>query len=438
MLKLEVNNSYCRILGISPEQMQELKTLFSYKDTKAFFYGFGEHVVKYLISKDGVFPTGLLYKLDRWVVKNNCTVVENRRKPVSNVKFNLDLGVTPYPEQLEAVEACLERFRGTVAAVTGFGKSITMALLVAKLGLRTLIVVPNLSLKTQLRESFIKYFGSLDNITIENIDSPSLDIKGEYDCLIIDEAHHVAAKTYRKLNKDAWDNIYHRFFFTATPYRSDFEEQLLYESVAGQVIYEVAYKDAVKNGYVVPVEAYYVDLPKEQTAAYTWPEVYADLVTKNEHRNSLIAKLLLKLESSGLPTLCLVKEIAHGNSILKHILRVINDDRVAFVKGENDDNKHTIDLFNNTVTKLLIGTVGVLGEGVDTRPTEFIVIAGLGKAKGQFMQQVGRGLRKHAGKASCKVIIFKDSSHKWTLTHFKAQVKILKEEYGVICQKLEL
>ena len=42
--------------------------------------------------------------------------------------------------------------------------------------------------------------------------------------------------------------------------------------------------------------------------------------------------------------------------------------------------------FNMGEIKTLIGTTGVVGEGVDTRPTEYVIIAGLGKSKPAFMQ----------------------------------------------------
>ena len=98
-----------------------------------------------------------------------------------------------------------------------------------------------------------------------------------------------------------------------------------------------------------------------------------------------------------------------------------------------------IDDFNRQKTHpILIGTTGVLGEGIDTRPAEWIIIAGLGKSKNQFMQNIGRGIRVYPGKKSCKVILFKDGSHKWTLKHFKEQCMILKEVYGIVPMRLEL
>lgn len=337
----------------------------------------------------------------------------------------------PYPQQIAAVKAAVKARRGVICMPTGFGKSITMALLVNELQFKTLIVVPNLGLKQQLSDTFLKLFGSLKNITIENIDSPNLENQGDYDCLIVDEAHHVAASTYRKLNKKVWNNIYYRYFFTATPFRSKDEEQLLYESIAGDVVYRVTYQEAVRCGAIVPIEAYYIEIPKSKVEGYTWQQVYSELVVNHTSRNKLIAHLINSLKDIGAPTLCLVKEIKHGELILE-----VSNSATEFANGESGNAKKLISQFNAGRVISLIGTLGVLGEGVDTKPAEFVIIAALGKSKNQFMQACGRAFRKSPGKESAKVILIKDRSHKFTLRHFNAQVKILKEEYGVEIVKI--
>lgn len=388
------------------------------------------------MNKRGEFPSGLLHILQDYTSGFKGIQTEDlRKKPERYIRrFKLDLPHTPYESQFKAVQACLKEGRGVISAVTGYGKSVMMAMLLAEMGLDTLIIVPTLGLKSQLTESFLAYFGQLAHITIENIDSKNLQKPGKYDMIIIDEAHHVAAKTYRDLNKRYWGNIYHRFFFTATPFRTRDEEQLLFESIAGQVIYRIGYKEAVDLGAIVPIEVFYIELPKSPLKGVNighWPSVYNALVVHNEARNKLIAELLQGLDKGSISTLCLVTEIAHGENLKKLT-------GGYFASGVNDDTKHYIDLFNREVLTTLIGTTGVLGEGIDTRPAEWVIIAGLGKSRPRFMQQCGRGLRKYAGKESCKVIIFKDNSHKWTKAHYAAQVKILKEEYGIVPIKLDI
>lgn len=333
----------------------------------------------------------------------------------------------PYKAQTQAVEATAQGDRGTICMPTGTGKSRVIADLVWSFNVKTLVVVPSLEIKKQL-EFVLRGF---DNVAVENIDSKALQTASDYDLLIIDEAHHVAAKTYQKLNKTAWKDIYYRFFLTATPFRNDTEEMLLFESIAGQVIYKLNYKAAIKENYIVPVESYYLDIPKQSTDAYTYAQVYKELVVQNSTRNEIISALLLKLSISDSSTLCLVREVEHG--------QILSDmTGIPFVNGADETSRSYIEQFNKSMCKVLIGTTGIMGEGIDTKPCEYVVIAGLGKAKSQFMQQVGRAVRKFPGKESAKVIIIRDGSHKFLLRHFNTQKAILKNEYGVLCQKLEV
>jgi len=334
--------------------------------------------------------------------------------------------MTPHPEQLAAVRIAVQKRRGIIEAVTGSGKSLMIGLLIQELQVPTLIVTPSLELKTQLTESLKSWFGANKvgkgrPIWVENVQGLRLQPVLGYDCLIIDEFHHSAALTYRQLNKKAWMNIYYRFGFTATPFRSNEAESILLETILSTVIYKLSYKRAVEAGYIVPVEAFYVDLPKTPTDAHTWAQVYSTLVTKNDTRNTVIADLVLSLTA---PTLVLVKEVAHGKALSDLT-------GIPFVHGQDEESRDYIQQFNSGKILQLIGTTGIISEGVDTKPCEWVIIAGLGKAKSAFMQQVGRAVRRYGTKDSAKIVIFRDKSHRFTLRHFSAQTKILLTEYGV-------
>lgn len=436
-MTIEVNNSYSKIKGYTPDQFRQLRKLLSYTtDANAAYHSGGFVRTKYLLDKHGIFPTGLLNKVLNFCLVRLLLVPkinDNRSQPKPlKTPFTFNPGsLIPTEAQLKALEHALLRDRGGIVMPTGTGKSLVIALIVARLNVRTLIVVPTLEIKRQLAQNIRVWFGITSNIRVENIDSPALKLLDDFDCLIIDEAHHVAAKTYQQLNKTVWNNIYYRFFLTATFFRNQTNEQLLFEGIAGEEIYRLSYKESIKKGYIVPIEAYYIDLPKQAVDAYTWREVYSQLVVNNERRNEIIGRLMRSLEAGGYSTLCLVKEIAHGS----HLIDLCS---APFANGQDDLYRDIILLFNNNQIKTVIGTTGIMGEGIDTKPCEYVIIAGLGKAKSAFMQQVGRAVRRYPGKESAKIILFRDSSHKFTLRHYNAQAKILKEEYGITPIKLDL
>lgn len=446
MIKLTIDNSVCQIEGLDIHQHKALKNLLSYElSAQAVYHSGGYRSAKRtLLSTKGHFPTGLCYLVEKYLQDNSIhTYLKDLRRvpqPLEST-FKLSLGYQPYPEQIEAAKAAKRFTRGIVVAPTGVGKSAICALIISELQVRTLVVVPSLELKSQitltLQQAFksqnVGSIGDRPDIAVENVDALDIDSVLDYDCVIIDEFHHSGASTYRKLNKKAFSKTYYKFGLTATPFRSQDNEKLLLESVLSEVIYRVDYQKAVDRGYIVPMEAYYIDIPRTiiKGNPKSWPSMYSELVVHNETRNSIIRELLVKFHVNNFLTLCLVKEIAHGNNL-------INETIEYFAHGNNEDTPYLIKLFNKTTLKTLIGTTGVLGEGIDTKSCEYVIIAGLGKSRNAIMQQVGRSFRLYPGKESCKIILLSDKSHKWTIAHFKEQCKILKEEYGIVPSKLEL
>lgn len=424
MITVTIDNSYSKIVGLSPKQEKELKSLLSYVvgGSSSYFSKYGSRR-KSLLDKRGYFPTGLYDRVYRYLNGEFNLNLNFKYKDIPFIPNSKGL----YKWQIEAANCALNSNRGIISATTGSGKSLVIKELIIRHNIKTLVIVPTLEIKKQLSE----VLKDCKNTVIENIDSPKLEKLTNFDMLIIDEGHHTAAKTYQDLNKKAWTKISRRFFLTATPFRNDIEETLLFEAICGNVIYELSYKDAVKARYIVPIEAYYIESIKQKTDAHTYSEVYSELVVKNKYKNSQICNLLKRLEDNSVNTLCLVREIAHG--------KILSDlTGIPFVSGEDEESKDYIRQFNNGGIKAIIGTTGVLGEGIDTKSCEYVIIAGLGKAKSQFMQQVGRAVRKYLSKESAKVIIIKDTSHKFTLRHFNAQKKILLDEYGVKPLKLEI
>ncbi len=431
-------NSYSKINGLTDIEMKSLRKELSYHVdfAAARFIPNPANRIKYCIDLKGNFATGLLPRVKRHLDKSGIKyAVDSTRIDLTAPKqvfraFKSENRATPYPDQTNALRALQMQRRGVCSMPTGTGKSQVITMLVEATKLKTLIVVPTLELKSQLTTSLSAALTSMEGITVENIDSSALKKATDYDCLIIDECHRAAAQTYRNLNKTAWSGIRYRYSFSATPFRNDIEEQLLYEGIAGDVVFELSYSDSVKKGYIVPVEAYYYELPKSTTDGYTYAQVYKDLVVNNGARNMLIAEMLTNLYTNNKHCLCLVREVEHG-LILSEMTGI------PFSNGADDDSRQWIETFKSGKLKCLIATEGLLGEGVDTKPCEYVIIAGLGKARSAFMQRVGRCVRKYGDKISGKVILFKDKSHRFVLSSFNTHVKILKTEYNTQIIKLE-
>lgn len=441
MIQLQIKNSISTISGLSIQQHKALKQVLSYKidSQQAYFSGSWKNR-RYLLGNTGNFPTGLLYLVEGFCEKEGIRVeVEDLRvrpRGESN-KFTATFPFDPYKEQFEAAHACLNEDRGIVSAPTGTGKSLIVAMIVNLLQVRTLIVVPSLELKRQITESLQDIFKSQkvgsfsDNadIAVDNVDALDPKIEAKYDCVIIDEFHHSGAKTYRELNKKSWRGVFYRFGITATPFRSNENERLLLESVLSKVIYRLDYSTAVEQGYIVPIEPYLIQVPTTPTNAYTYAEAYSELIINKSQRNQLLVELVTRLYNAKQSTLVLVDQIKHGEEIQQSLASI--GVHVPFANGQDEDSRRMILEFNQQKYPVLIGS-SILGEGVDTKPCEWVILAGgTGKSRGKLMQACGRAVRKFPGKESAKIITFYDASHKFFKKHHAAFVKTMREEYGV-------
>src|SRR5690242_10268591 len=123
------------------------------------------------------------------------------------------LRLTPRSYQREAVDAWLRADgRGVVVLPTGAGKTVVAFDAIARLSVRTLVVVPTIELLRQWRAGLAEQLGlPLDSvgiigggerksgaITVITYDSAAMPRRrlNQYGLLVFDEAHHLPAQSY--------------------------------------------------------------------------------------------------------------------------------------------------------------------------------------------------------------------------------------------------
>jgi len=152
--------------------------------------------------------------------------------------------------------------KGTVSAVTGFGKSFIGILIIKDMNERhpdrtTMIVVPTLVLKSQW-EAEIKTH-KLKNVTVVVINTV---IRNQYDIhlLILDEVHRYAAEQFRRV----FSAVKYHFILglTATLEREDGKHDLITDRAP--VIYTLGMKEAREEGYVSDFRIYNIPLDMEE------------------------------------------------------------------------------------------------------------------------------------------------------------------------------
>lgn len=451
MPKITIGNSISNVSDISREVYNAVREKLSIKpNPQQFYYVKDKRFLpkKYLVDKHGNFPTGLcelvwdLLKV-HYGQDSNILVKDNRYVPHSIPDFPiLHLPFTPYEFQTEAASRALLNVRGIIQSPTGTGKSAIMALIIAQVRVRTLVVVPSLELRNQailgLKMAFGEgYVGKVDDNTLIMVEHvQGLDPKKvipEVGCVIIDEFHHAASKSYQQLNKYAWNDIYYRIGLTATPFRRNEDENILLQGILADIIYIHSYSKAIKGKHILPIEGCYYSLPKIPIRGRKdhWGSVYSELIVNREDRNNLICNIsdaLIACTSEN-NVLILVLTINHGE-LLQALFKKKFNLEVPFANGVDKNSPTIIRDFSNGDVRLIIAT-NIVGEGVDTRACNVVILAGgSGKSKSRLMQNAGRTCRKFNKQVAGIVISFKDPSHKWMLDHHKMFCTTFKDEYS--------
>jgi len=217
--------------------------------------------------------------------------------------------------------------------------------------------------------------------------------------LIVDEAHHATAATYRRVIDYYRQNPALKVLgVTATPDRAD-EEALgqVYETVA----YDYEIVDAIRDGWLVPVE--------QQHIVVSGLDFSSVKTTAGDLNGADLAKIMEEeriLHEIAGPTIEIVGErrtLVFASSV-KHAERlceILNRHRsgcAGWVCGKTDkeERRETLRAFSEGKLQYMVN-VGVLTEGFDDPGVEVVVMGRPTKSRSLYAQMVGRGTRPLAG-----------------------------------------
>jgi len=373
-----------------------------------------------------IFPAGLTERVIALLTKNHISfVIEDRRvKPTTLHQWPIQtssLNLRPY--QKEAVQALLSKGQATMVGGTGIGKTACFQAITHQLGLKTVIVVPSISIFHQTIRRFEKYFGKSlvgtfgdgkkkpKDITIcvarSLSDSDSSIWKGT-DLLIADECHHAPADTLKRIAFQKIPDAFYRFSFTATPYRAD-GGNLMIEGVSFPTAYEYTVKRGIQEGYLAePIFTCF--RLKKTSGTYSGSDpmkAYQSHILDNKFLNERAINIATVLAGQGLKILIMVKEKDHGH-LLHGSLPNATFLRTRETPAERSrieriykhyapfvDDQEGVDEFNAGRVPILIGT-SIIGEGTDLIPVDAQLILTGGLSQSSIVQMVGRSLRTGA------------------------------------------
>lgn len=328
--------------------------------------------------------------------------------------------------------------RALLISATGTGKTYASAFAMRELGFkRVLFLVHRATLATQAKNSYQRVFGNAVSMglvgagyhqygkdyvfaTVETLNKDAHLQKykpDEFDCIILDEAHHSSANTYQKVMQYFRPRLF--LGMTATPdKRTDNDaNDNIYEIFHYQIAYEIRLQQAMEEDLLCPFHYFGItdlsvvrdtkakNISEEEFNKLICDERVKHIIEQSEYygysgdrvkglifcsRKQECKELSKKFNDLGYRTVALSGEDSEE-------VRQNAFERLAMEEGEQTDKTKPLDY---------IFSVDILNEGVDIVEVNQVIMLRPTQSPIVFIQQLGRGLRKANGKEYVVILDF--------------------------------
>jgi superfamily II DNA or RNA helicase len=476
---LQINPTNIKVIGSDPTVEAKLLDAFTWEDPKAK-YMMKRHRMKHpdparfkwchlcrtegrvTLYRNHYLPIGFRPRLEgllqEWGVSyqvNDCRTAKTERQ----YQWSHDFDLRPY--QQDIIDRMLAQGSGVIESPTGSGKTVLAAVAVCELGLPTVLVVPTKVIFQQFMETFQKHtdipIGQIASGKYEEapvqicickslLDADNMPHTALMDkqVLICDEVHQSASKQWEAVVNAC--PAYHRFGFSATPFRATDLECAILNGIAGNIIATVTTTDLQDEGYLcqtdikmIPVAVSYdrsiydETIPEGQKEPIGWRETtfaerYRQGIVENLFRNDMIAELVQHHYQAGDKVLVIISWTDHAAELLPMLPK-----DTIFLSGKDTakKTKDKVTEYKERQGGVLLGSP-VVDVGLDVPACDVVVMAGGGSYEGRQRQRLGRGLRPSPGKDYVTIYDFQDDDRDtggrpmfWQ--HSKARVKAYKE-----------
>lgn len=308
---------------------------------------------------------------------------------------------------------------------TGLGKTVLFAEIIRRMherGARAMVLAHREELITQAADKIRRvtgleaqiemgeyhvqpYFGQMPPVVVSTVQTHCAGGDGagrmskfdpqDFGLVVIDEAHHATAGTYRRCIDWYRQNPRCKVLgVTATPDRAD-------EAALGQVFESVAYEygvlEAIQNGWLVPIEQQMVtvgslDFSGIRTTAGDLNQ--GDLAEVMETERNLQGIAAPTVEICGDRRAIIFATTVEQAERLAEILNRYKPDKAAWLCGKTDKEDRRRMLADFKAGRLqFVVNVGVLTEGFDDAGVQVVVMARPTKSRALYAQMAGRGTR---------------------------------------------
>lgn len=342
-------------------------------------------------------------------------------------------GLRPYQEDVSDKfrRALIDTGRAQIVLATGLGKTVIMAEVVADLlrdnlieeG-RALVLAHTRDLVDQLQRAFWYqlpkwvpthrmaegefpvYFEGITFATVQSA-LANIDDLPTFGLVLVDEAHHIGAETFRKTIQTLRPKMLGGV--TATPWRGDGYD---IDTILGPPLVQIGIAEGLQNGFLSEVDyrllADNLDWETVQGLSrfnYSLAELNKRLIipTRDEEAARIVRQVFdQEKRRAGIvfsPT------IIHAQNFAAMLRRY--GFRAETISSETDPRERDILMSRFRAGQLdCVATVDLFNEGVDVPDVDLLVFLRATHSRRIFVQQLGRGLRVSPGKSKLVVLDF--------------------------------
>ena len=353
-----------------------------------------------------IIPRGFVSSLVHFCKQENIPyqIIDNRTR-LDPIEF--DSSINLLPNQEAALEIVFEKDFGVIVSPPGSGKTIIGLEIIAQKRQPALIIVHRQQLFDQWVEriqSFLKIpkteIGQIGNqkvrlgksITVAMIQS--LNRCGEIDkiansfgTIIVDECHHVPAKSFREAIVKF--NSFYLYGLTATPKRKNNDEKLIFIFI-GNILFNAEQKEQIKQNITrAEINIRETNLYAPFDYKIDKYETISRILIHDTQRNSLIIDDIEQNAGRFRSILVLTERKAHVE-----ILNLYLKDKLETITIDGDDSeqsrKSKLGQLRQGHFKIVVSTGQYFSEGVDLDSLECLFIVYPFAFEGKLIQYIGR------------------------------------------------
>lgn len=335
-------------------------------------------------------------------------------------------------EQKKAAEALLTYETGVLSAATAFGKTVVAAYLIAKRSVNTLVLVHRKQLLDQWIERLKTFLDISDGaigqigggkrkatklIDVAMIQSLSRkgvvdDIVAEYGHLVVDECHHVSARSFEIVARQSKAKFVTGL--SATVIRKDGHHPIIFMN-CGPVRYKVDDKKQAEKrpfDHKVIVRKTKFQIPSTLDASgYTAIHKIYESLMEDVERNQMIVNDILHAVSNGQIPLIITERKRHLEklkNLLEGKIRKVIIMKGGMGKKQRREALNEIENISDGEEKVILATGRYLGEGFDEQRLDTLFLTLPISWRGTLSQYAGRLHRTHRMKNEVVIYDYAD------------------------------